>query len=64
VERIKGKGKRKKEKGKRKKENKLIHKKRITHLLFFIRRTPENPVLWTGMKGVPIEIRKNNEMLK
>jgi hypothetical protein len=30
----------------------------------FIRVTPENPVLWTGMKGVSAEGRKNlNRML-
>jgi hypothetical protein len=27
---------------------------------FFIKTTPENPVLWTGMKGASAESRKNN----
>ena len=32
---------------------------------FFIRIAPENPVLWTGMKGVSAKGRKNlNQMLK
>jgi hypothetical protein len=26
----------------------------------FIKTTPENPVLWTGMKGASAESRKNN----
>jgi len=31
----------------------------------FIKITPENPVLWTGMKGVSAKGRKNlNQMLK
>jgi hypothetical protein len=31
----------------------------------FIKVTPENPVLWTGMKGVSAKGRKNlNQMLK
>ena len=31
----------------------------------FIKITPENPVLWTGMKGVSAEGRKKlNQMLK
>ena len=31
----------------------------------FIKITPENPVLWTGMKGVSAESRKKfNQMLK
>jgi len=31
----------------------------------FIKTTPENPVLWTGMKGVSAKVRKNHsEMLK
>jgi hypothetical protein len=33
--------------------------------LKFIKVTPENPVLWTGMKGVSAKGRKNlNQMLK
>jgi len=34
-------------------------------LIPFIKTTPENPVLWTGMKGVSAKGRKNlSEMLK
>jgi hypothetical protein len=33
--------------------------------LVFIKITPENPVLWTGMKGMSAKARKNlSEMLK
>jgi hypothetical protein len=35
-----------------------------TTLLDFISLPPENPVLWTGMKGVSAGRRKNNRMLK
>ena len=35
------------------------------NLCFFIKTTPENPVLWAGMKGVSAKGRKNlSEMLK
>jgi hypothetical protein len=30
-----------------------------TYLLKFIKIAPENPVLWTGMKGASAESRKN-----
>jgi hypothetical protein len=34
-------------------------------LFAFIKTTPENPVLWTGMKGASAESRKKtNQMLK
>jgi hypothetical protein len=34
-------------------------------LCLFIKSAPENPVLWTGMKGVSAKNRKNlNQMLK
>jgi hypothetical protein len=33
--------------------------------LYIIKITPENPALWTGMKGVSAKGRKNlNQMLK
>jgi len=43
--------------------NKLHKSGKIFPLYFKI--TPENPVLWTGMKGVSAEGRKKpNQMLK
>jgi len=31
----------------------------LIHLTSFIKIAPENPILWTGMKGASAESRKN-----
>jgi hypothetical protein len=33
----------------------------LTGFTYFIKPTPENPVLWTGMKGVSAESRKKTD---
>jgi hypothetical protein len=39
--------------------NKDMKKVIVWTVLFFIKTVPENPVLWTGMKGASAKGRKN-----
>jgi hypothetical protein len=46
-------------------QSRLITPFQILDLKFFIKSAPENPVLWTGMKGASAKgRRKSNQMLK